>query len=168
MQGGYNWQYKNWVYGLETDFNFLNGQRAPNGTWAAPPSYAGMGVSSYTLTPESGGTYFSTFRARLGFAVDRTLFYATGGIANGGWRGASTLTLNGAGPANPFSATNSQSAQTKYALGAGVEYAFADNGRRRPNICSSTSRATPRYSPTPADSCLRRSIAPRRMSCASG
>ena len=127
MQGGYNWQYKNWVYGLETDFNFLNGQRAPNGTWAAPPSYAGMGVSSYTLTPESGGTYFSTFRARLGFAVDRTLFYATGGIANGGWRGASTLTLNGAGPANPFSATNSQSAQTKYALGAGVEYAFADN-----------------------------------------
>lgn len=131
LQAGCNWQYQNWVYGLETDFNFLDGQRAPMGTFAAPPSYAAMGVGSYTLNPNSGSTYFSSFRGRLGFAADRTLYYVTGGIANGGWRGASTLTLNGGGPGSPFNATNSQSSQVKYALGAGIEYAFADHWSAR-------------------------------------
>lgn len=131
LQAGYNWQYQNWVYGLETDFNFLDGQRAPMGTFVAPPSYAATGVNSYSLNPDSGSTYFSSLRGRLGFAVDRTLYYLTGGFANGGWRGASTLTLNGGGPGNPFNAANSQSSQTKYALGAGVEYAFADHWSAR-------------------------------------
>jgi high affinity Mn2+ porin len=123
-QVGYNWQYANWVYGVETDFNYLDGRRAPSGTYPAPPAYAAMGVGSYTLVPESSGTYFSSYRARLGFAIDRTLYYVTAGVANGGWRGISTLTLNGGGPGNPFTSGNSASSRMKYVVGAGVEYAL--------------------------------------------
>ncbi len=123
-QLGYNWQFANWVYGVETDFNFLGGRRAPNGTFPAPPAYTTMSVGSYTLTPEAGGTYFSSYRARLGFAVERALYYVTAGVANGGWRGVSTLTLNGAGPANPFTSGYTASSRMKYVVGAGVEYAL--------------------------------------------
>ena len=123
-QLGYNWQFGNWVYGVETDFNYLDGRRAPSGTYPTPPAYAAMGVSWSTLTPDSGGTYFSSYRARLGFAVDRTLYYVTAGVANGGWRGASTLTFNGGGPGNPFTSGYTTSSRMKYVVGAGVEYAL--------------------------------------------
>ena len=54
-QLGYNWQFANWVYGVETDFNFLGGRRAPNGTFPTPPVYAAMGVGSFTLAPKRAG-----------------------------------------------------------------------------------------------------------------
>jgi high affinity Mn2+ porin len=44
---------------------------------------------------------FGSFRRRPGFAVDHKLFYLTGGVASGGWRVASTLTLHGAGRDDP-------------------------------------------------------------------
>ena len=130
-QVGHNWQFGNWVFGFETDLNFLDGRRGPSGTLVAPAVYWPLGVGSYTLTADPSGTYFGSFRGRLGFAVDRTLFYATGGIATGGWRGASTLTLNGGGPGNPFTTGLSQSSRTKYILGAGIEYAFAGHWSAR-------------------------------------
>jgi high affinity Mn2+ porin len=130
-QVGYNWQYGNWVYGLETELNLLDGVRAPSGTFPAPPAYAAMGVGSYTLAADPSGAYFGSFRARLGFAIDRTLFYVAGGVASGGWRGASLLTLNGGGPGNPFTGGLSASSRMKYILGAGVEYALDANWSAR-------------------------------------
>ena len=130
-QVGHNWQFGNWVLGLETELNFLDGRRGPSGTFVAPAAYWPLGVGSYTLTADPSGTYFASFRGRLGFAVDRTLFYVTGGVATGGWRGASTLTLNGGGPGNPFTTGLSQSSRMKYILGAGIEYAFASNWSAR-------------------------------------
>jgi high affinity Mn2+ porin len=128
---GYNWQHGQWVYGAETELNFLDGRRAPAGTFPAPAAFAAMGVNSYTLSPYDGGNYFGSFRGRVGYAFDRALIYATAGIASGGWRGASTLVLNGGGPGNPFVSGETASSRMKYVVGGGVEYALGDHWSAR-------------------------------------
>ena len=97
----------------------------------APPVYLPFGVSSYTLIYQQPAKYFASLRGRLGFAVDRTLFYVTAGVAAGGSRGPAALYLNVGGPGNPFTTTDSQSSRMKYILGAGVEYAFNDHWSAR-------------------------------------
>src|SRR3984893_13498920 len=123
FQAGYNYQIGSLVPGFETDFNYLGNCR--NGTFAAPPAYAALGIGSYTL---SGGCsfYFGTMRGRLGYAFDHALLYATAGIAYGGNRDPGSVNLNPPAPGNYFAAGASHSAGTKYVFGAGLEYAFSD------------------------------------------
>ncbi len=121
FQAGYDYQIGSIVPGFETDFNYLSNCR--NGTFAAPPVYAPFGIASYSL---SGGCsyYFGTLRARLGYAFDRVLLYATAGIAYGRDPGSVNLT-----PAfgNYFAGSWSNSARTKYVFGVGLEYALSDH-----------------------------------------
>jgi outer membrane immunogenic protein len=74
-QLGFNHQINNLVWGLEVDFNYtgLSGSRA---TSIPPPIGANM-----LSTVES--RWFSSLRARLGWAHDRLLVYVTGGPAIG-------------------------------------------------------------------------------------
>ncbi len=125
-QVGYNWQTGNFVYGLETQINFLNTQHGPSGTFAAPPAYAGAGFGSYTIDSDASGAYYGLLAGRVGYAMDRALFYVLGGVATGGWTGASKLTLNGAVP-DVFTGGISSSSRMKYALGGGLEYALGDS-----------------------------------------
>ncbi len=66
---GYNWQMANWVLGLEADWDWANIN------------------ATVTLPVCTGGTCFTnlssigTVRPRLGYAWDRWLVYATGGLA---------------------------------------------------------------------------------------
>lgn len=69
VQAGYNWQHDNLVLGVEADFNFLD--VGDNGT--AP----GATTGAFKLDSD----WFATVRARLGYADDATLYYATGGLA---------------------------------------------------------------------------------------
>jgi high affinity Mn2+ porin len=127
---GYNWQSGPWVWGFETDFSLLDGRRGPNGLFAASPAYA-PGLPFYSLQPNSSANFFASIRGRVGYAYDRALFYLTGGVAAGGARGPATLVLGGGGPDAVFTAPWSQSSRMKYAVGAGFEYAFADNWSAR-------------------------------------
>ncbi|MGB6326972.1 MAG: carbohydrate porin [Methylocella sp.] len=124
FQAGYNYQIGSLVPGFETDFNYLGNCR--DGTFAAPPAYAPLGIGSYTL---SGGCshYSGTMRGRLGYAFDRALLYATAGIAYGGNRDPGAVALNPPAPGNYFAAGASHSARTKYVFGAGLEYALSDH-----------------------------------------
>ena len=61
-----------------------------------------------------------SLRGRLGFAVDRTLFYATGGAAFGGLRNTYVNTINGAGDSLNHT-------RVGYTVGGGVEYAITNN-----------------------------------------
>jgi outer membrane immunogenic protein len=69
FQTGYNWQFApNWLFGIETDNSF--GSVKDNGT-----------ASPIAFTAVSKIDQFGTVRARLGYVVDRSLLYATGGFA---------------------------------------------------------------------------------------
>ncbi len=72
---GYNWQSTNWVLGVETDLDWAN----INGSIVLPGlCTAGGGTTCFTNLQS-----FGTFRGRVGYAWDRWLVYATGGLAYG-------------------------------------------------------------------------------------
>lgn len=128
-QAGYNWQRGPWVWGFETDLSLLDGRRGPTGAYLASPAYPAPPV--FALVSNSSANFFASIRGRVGYAWERALFYLTGGVAAGGARGPATLTLAVGGPNAIFYAPWSQSSRMKYAIGAGFEYAFADNWSAR-------------------------------------
>ena len=72
VQVGYNWQFRpNWLFGIEADFQISDINDTYNFT------YPGGGASFATLAID----YFGTVRARLGYVMDRNLFYFTAGGA---------------------------------------------------------------------------------------
>jgi outer membrane immunogenic protein len=103
-QIGYNYQYTNWVFGVEADFQGSS-QRA-----------TGAGVTD-------SFPWFGTVRGRIGFTpVDRWLVYATGGLAYGELKTSATIPV--AGAAIPF---NAQSTKAGWTVGGGVEAALWGN-----------------------------------------
>ena len=101
---GYNWQMGQIVYGGEADFDYAFTKQTNNFV---------DGTNSYRVN------WMTTERLRLGYAVDRALFYATGGFAAVDTH-ANVNDIFG----NNFSAN---SWRMGGALGAGVEYAFTNN-----------------------------------------
>jgi outer membrane immunogenic protein len=94
---GYNWQFGQFVIGLEGD-----------GTFGSVSSTATVNGVTATAKVDS----FSTIRGRAGVAVDQVLFYGTAGLALADTK-ITTATA---------SASNTQ---TGFAAGAGVEWMFA-------------------------------------------
>jgi len=99
-QIGYNFQTGAFVFGVETDIQYADLSKKVN--WG--PYYWWNGGSN--------SQYIGTVRARVGYAIDRTLIFLTGGFAYGG--------LNSGGA---FGGNNN----TGWTLGGGVEYAFTNN-----------------------------------------
>lgn len=103
-QAGYNWAFaNNFVAGIEADIN-----------------WSGQKGSMQTLAPDTIDmklNWYGTVRGRLGYAYNNVLPYVTGGFAYGNATRTTT-----AGSANQDSQSH-----TGYTLGAGVEWAFAQN-----------------------------------------
>ena len=100
IQAGYNFQADSFVMGVEGDIQ-LSGisDEDDNGR----------------VNSQNDNTYFGTLRLRAGYAWDRTLIYATGGLAYGGFDySVDTPTAN----------IDDDFARAGYAVGGGVEYAF--------------------------------------------
>lgn len=126
IQAGYNWQVGHFVYGFETDINFLEGRGGRSGVFLAPPSYWPLTITAYTLSYSDSARYFGSLRARFGFAYDRNLLYLTTGIVTGGTRGPATLLFLPAGLGDPYFADDSGSSRSKYVFGAGIEHSIGD------------------------------------------
>jgi len=107
---GYNWQFNQFVLGLEGDAAaVLGGDRA----------YTYNGTEIYNNTLNS--TYAAAIRGRLGFAAwDRALLYVAGGVAFGDVK----VGYYAPGYYNAASYTTSR---TGWTIGAGVDYAFTPN-----------------------------------------
>ena len=101
-QIGYNWQAGNFVFGLEADAQ----------------ARAIRDQFKWTLaTSTSKLDWFGTVRGRAGFAVDRVLFFATGGWAYGH---VANSEIGGI-------AYTSNADSSGYALAGGIEYALTNN-----------------------------------------
>jgi high affinity Mn2+ porin len=121
---GYNWQKGRFVYGFETELNYLGGRHTPDGASLAP-------LAPYGLQWGPSASYFASIRGRAGYAVGPWLPYLTGGVAAGGARGPARLLYAAPGLDAQFAAEASQSSRMKFAVGAGLAYAIADSWSAR-------------------------------------
>jgi outer membrane immunogenic protein len=113
---GANFQVDAFVFGVEgdVDASWLDGKSSSafcgNGK-PAPGGALGFGVSAQC---ETKNTWLGTVRGRLGYAVDRVLFYGTGGGAFGNIQAGANGGLV-------------SSTKFGWTAGTGVEAAFTDN-----------------------------------------
>ncbi len=111
-QVGYNAQFNALVLGLEADIQATDIGDATSG--AIPGGGNFVGQTNVDLD------WFSTVRGRVGYAAGPTLLYFTGGLAFADV-GYSTSGTNGV----TSYAVSSDSIETGYTLGGGLEWAFA-------------------------------------------
>jgi len=129
-QVGYNWQTSpNWVFGLEADLQGSDekASRAFSNAFSftTPPGLPVSGIA--TMDYAAKITWFGTVRGRVGYAWDRVMLFATGGLAYGGVNLAGTNTVSGTVAGSPFlSVTGIGHSQVNagWTVGAGVEGAL--------------------------------------------
>ena len=184
VQAGYNWQTGALVLGVEGDIQAIGNSNRNNGFGFGGFGTNGFGTAVVTNPPNAGGpalatgafgtnnvaffnngggafgadgrgsNWFATARLRIGFAVDRALFYVTGGAAFtdsrnrnngffggtgfaggaavpgtffvGGPGGAAAVAAAGVVPTATFIGNNDRN-NVGWALGLGMEYAFTNN-----------------------------------------
>lgn len=114
-QLGFNYQFGNFVLGIEGDFDGIaNTNTAANGV-------VGPGIGTILLT--SNNRWITTLAARFGVTYDHWLFY---GKAGGGWVGNENFTLTNTATGASITGSNNNS-NSGWLVGAGIEWAFADN-----------------------------------------
>lgn len=137
VQAGYNMQFGSFVAGVEADINYIDRN---NGSTGSFPSVASPAVGTdFRVSRGNGDNWFGTVRGRLGFAFDRALVYATGGLAYGGHAGGSSITQRdygfivgpspytwGSTTAN-LSSSGDDSSNVGWTLGGGAEWAFSNS-----------------------------------------
>lgn len=116
LHAGYNWQIGSMVVGLEADANIasLSGQAANN-----------AGIAPNVVIGKTKLNWDASLRARVGFAVDRALFFVTGGLAAADFKLGYQFPIP-VGVTDSFSKT-----ALGWTVGAGVEYAISNNWTAR-------------------------------------
>ena len=109
-QIGYNYQVGALVLGVETDFQYTDLSKT------ATANLPGGNFSSYRTSMD----YLGTVRGRVGYAMDRWMIYATGGLAYGD---VYNRHYDGNAGGILFAGSKSET-KAGYAVGAGVEYAM--------------------------------------------
>jgi outer membrane immunogenic protein len=117
VQAGYNVQFGGFVVGLEADVSLI--EATAKGTYSAPDLFLFYGIMTHS-TFRSELDALGTLRARAGFAFDRALFYATGGLAVGEVKNGFAVNIPG------FYANGWDHSSTEWgwAAGVGLEYAL--------------------------------------------
>jgi outer membrane immunogenic protein len=119
-QLGYNYQMRQWVIGFETDLDWADG--VGKADFVAPTN----GIITNDGHQRAGLQWLGTARLRAGYAFDRALIFATGGLAYGGVKAESSASQFDGAHTDLF-AGSASGTKLGYALGGGVEYAFARN-----------------------------------------
>lgn len=117
-QVGYNWQQSSFVLGVEADISGLDYLATANSPSGPDTNYSVR------------ATYFGTVRGRVGVAFDRALLFFTGGAAFTNLRYSVLDTVgfpNNIPPQTPNTVSGSQSVNTGWTVGGGIEYAVGSN-----------------------------------------
>jgi outer membrane immunogenic protein len=120
-QIGYNLQRSRFVFGVEAD---IQGSGI-SGSGKAVASADGGDVIA-TTNGKRDLEWFGTVRGRLGYTLDRSLIYFTGGLAFGGVKNKLSLTAddrNDGGSAATFN-SGDEKTKTGFVLGGGLEYSI--------------------------------------------
>ena len=120
-QVGYNYQMQQMVVGIEADLDWAGGVRSSS--FVAPPNIASLTNDGKST---AGLQWLGTARLRAGYAFDRALIFATGGLAFGGVKAESSATQSDGSNTDLFAGAASGS-KVGYALGGGLEFGFARN-----------------------------------------
>jgi outer membrane immunogenic protein len=132
-QIGALWQTGTFVWGVEADFEYFNPKGSHTATgFLPPPAVTGAGGPvPVTISQTSSGSWLTTWRLRAGVARDKLLIYGTAGAALAELRYSSNYVDGSTAPpqvsAGLVSNFSSREVRLGYALGAGLEYAFAPN-----------------------------------------
>jgi len=118
-QAGYNWQWSQWVVGIEADINYARLASSLNSGILNFPGTAPFFFQTSTTT-----NWMATVRPRVGYSFNHVLFYATGGLAVADLNFAQSVTFL-TGGANAITAGSASSTRAGWTVGGGVEYAFA-------------------------------------------
>jgi len=125
---GYNYQFSNWVAGIEADIQGIAGQ-AVN---ASITTSTTTGLSS-TLNGSMDTKWLGTLRGRLGFVPAPTLLvYGTGGLAYSEIQATAQLSQSDSSTIPPFTGSGTWGPGfvklvTGWTAGAGVEWMFTQN-----------------------------------------
>ncbi len=113
---GYNLQLSQFVVGLEGD---VDGSSLSKTVYGDPLIGAGTGFGVYVPTTISGNLGVQgSIRGRVGYAWDRVLLYATGGVAFGGFNGSIST---------PIGYDSASTTRVGWTVGGGLEYAVTNN-----------------------------------------
>jgi outer membrane immunogenic protein len=113
---GFNWQFSNWVIGLEASAAWTDIKGSTTASLAFP-GVAGLATETFNTKLN----WQATATPRLGLVWNDWLFYAKGGLAAGGVD-MSSIRVSGTG--GSFAATQQRVGWT---VGAGIEWAYARN-----------------------------------------
>ena len=136
--GGCDYQVSNWVFGVEGDWSVVNnsGQSGPGVTFltALPPPIF-VNPSNYGKAEER---WYATARGRLGYAVDKWLFFVSGGAA---WTKVDSSysvlgTPAGGSGATYFALQNDR--RSGWTAGGGFDYALTTASLMRDGRCGSS------------------------------
>ena len=144
-QVGYNYQFTpgaGFVIGAEADLDWASINNHNNNVGFGVPLVPGTVLFAGSQSNNSSN-YIGTVRLRAGYAFDRVLVYATGGLAYGevgrngnngafavtqaGFVNPFTNTLVGATTVTPLGVGGGSSSRAGWTLGGGVEYAIWNN-----------------------------------------
>jgi outer membrane immunogenic protein len=122
IYGGYNWQFGQFVAGVETDISGAN--------ITATNSIVGkMGLVPFAIQAEDTLHWLGTTRARLGFLpVQSVMIYGSVGVAYGGVEDNVISSVGSSSVRSSFAQSFSVS-ETRFgwAIGAGAEWAITNN-----------------------------------------
>jgi outer membrane immunogenic protein len=124
-QIGYNWQFANWVAGLEADIAGADASASSTQVNLPQPPFPPR--ATITTTVSNKLDYLGTVRGRLGVLVGQPfLLYVTGGLAYGKTEVGVSSVCPTCGPARNL-ATVSGPTNFGWTVGAGAEWMFAAN-----------------------------------------
>ena len=123
IQGGYNYQSGNWVFGLETDVGWMDIGQDRSNTFTSPLLISPPITA--TIKQEVSTDWAWTLRPRIGYATGPYLIYGTAGLAVSKVK-VSASYVDTRLPANSGSFSDSDT-KTGWAAGIGGAYAFSDN-----------------------------------------
>jgi outer membrane immunogenic protein len=107
-QAGYNWQYQQFVFGVEADWNWVDASDTANFT-----NFPLAGPFTSKLS------WLATVRGRLGVAFSPTMIYATGGFAAG--------RVNNQVPTWGGGFPDDDGTKTGWTAGGGIEHMFSEH-----------------------------------------